>query len=534
MYATISRVRHLAAISGVFLVSATVLAWNAGSPGLATAYVDPVAKIQAQDESLYGSIALGMAKDGDWLTPRFLDRFALVKPPLLYWLEASTVRVVGRRPISLRLPSILAGAATVTLVFAWLLAENAPLAAAAAGAILLLSSHLFFVLTRIGLTDALLTFETTLAMFALARDPRLASRANLWTFGIASGAAILTKGIAGLFALLALGVFCVISRERPAWRRLVGAVAISAAVAAPWHLYQLIRHTRWFWAEYVLTEMVTEGVGKPDQTTQESQVGYYLKRLIALDAPLLAAALAALARKRPRVLLAWIVVVLAAALSFEYRNTSYLLPVLPALALLVAGAIPKDRAKWALALAMALFAAKAAVSTETWGLPFKAESVIAVEPVLDRYAAMQRGNELILGDPNDGFYSACLDLPRVRYLYLDPSTERRRYALDFEYLGITMTASDFARLPELQRSQFDQRLRDWGLDPSRGNPIATTILAPTLDQIQALVHDHPRADFLLPVEWAAQDGGVHEVLPTGADRELLLSREVVQRPRPSF
>jgi MFS family permease len=534
MYATISPVRRRAAISGVFLISLTVLGWNAGSPGIATAYVDPVAKIQAQDEAYYGSMSLQMAEHGDWLTPRFLDRYALVKPPLLYWLEASAAKVLGRRPISLRLPSILAGAATVTLVFAWLLADNASLAAAAAGAMLLLSSHLFFVLSRMGLTDALLTFETALAMFALARDPRLASRASLWTFGIASGAAMLTKGIAGLFALLALAVFCVISRDRPAWRRLAAAVAISAAVAAPWHLYQLIRHTRWFWSEYVLTEMVTEGAGKPDQTTQESQVGYYLKRLIELDAPLVAAALVASlfgwARKYPRVLLAWIAVVLAAALGFDYRNTSYLLPVFPALALLVAGTIPKDRAKWALALAVALFVAKVAAPSQTWGIPFKAESAIAVEPVLDRYAAMKRGNELILGDPNDGFYSACLDLPHVRYLYLDPSTQRRRYALDFEYLGITMTASDYARLPELRRSLFDQRLRDWGLDPSRGDPIATTIIAPTLEQIQALVHNNPRADFLLPVEWAAQDAGVHAILSTEGGRELLLSREVVQRP----
>jgi 4-amino-4-deoxy-L-arabinose transferase-like glycosyltransferase len=532
MCATISPVQRRAAISVVFLIALVTLGWNAGSPGIATAYVDPVARIPAQDESLYGSISLEMAKTGDWITPRFLDRYALVKPPLLYWLEGAAIKTLGPKPISLRLPSILAGAATVTLVFAWLLedallADSASLAAAAAGAILLLSSHLFFVLSRIGLTDALLTFETALAMFALTRDPRLASRASLWTFGIASGAAILTKGIAGLFSLLALFVLCVISRERPAWRRLAAAVAISAAVALPWHLYQLFRNTRWFWAEYVVTEVVGNSVGKPDQTTQESQVGYYLKRLIALDAPLFAAALVALARRRPRVLLAWIAVVLAAALSFEYRNTSYLLPVFPAMAVLAAGAIPQDRAKWALALAVALLAAKALAPAQTWGIPFQAESVIAVEPVLDRYAAMSRGNELILGEPNDGFYSACLDLARVRYLYLDPSTERRRYALDFEYLGILMTAADFARLPAV-KPQFEQRLRDWGL--YRGDPVATTILAPTLEQIQALVHDHPQADFLLPADWAAQDAGVHEIVQTGADRELLLSREVVHRP----
>ncbi len=555
--AIISGARHRAAISGVFLIGLTVLGWNAGSPGLATAYVDPVARIQAQDESVYGSISLEMAKNGDWLTPRFLGRYVLYKPPLLYWLEAAAVKMLGplantlgsEKPIpdrgrqravklfALRLPSILAGAATVTLVFAWLLEENAPLAAAAAGATLLLSSHLFFVLSRIGLTDALLTFWTVLAMFALARDPGLASRAGLWTFGIASGAAMLTKGIAGLFALLALALFCVISRERPAWRRLAAAAAISAAVAAPWYLYQLVRNTRWFWAEYVLTEVLTNSVGSPVQSTRESHVGYYLKRLIALDAPLFAAALIALTRKRPRVVLAWLAVVLAAALSFEYRNTSYLLPVFPAMALLVGGAIPKDWAKWALALAVALFVAKALTPAAIWGIPFQAESVIAVEPALDRYAAMKRGNELILGDPDDGFSSACLDLPKVRYLFLDASYQRRTYALDFEYLGIIVTASDFARLPEVGpkavRPQFERRLRDWGLNLSQhvhGDPIATVILAPTLGQIQALVHDHPGSDFLLPVEWAAQDEGVHEVLPVGDGKDLLLSREVVHRP----
>jgi hypothetical protein len=526
-YATISPVQHRAAISGVFLMSLVALGWNAGTPGLATAYVDPIAKIQAQDESYYGAMSLEMAKHGDWLTPRFLDRYALTKPPLLYWLQAGVIKALGPRTVALRLPSILAGAATVTLVFAWLLAENAPLSTALTGALLLLSSHLFFVLSRVGLMDALLTLETAVAMFGLARDPRLASRVSLWTFGIASGTAILTKGIAGLFALLALAVFCMISRERPHWRRLAAAVAITAAVAAPWHLYQLYRHTRWFWAEYVLTEVVGNSVGKPDQTTQESQVGYYLKRLIALDAPLLAAVLVALTRKRPRVLLAWIIVVLAAALSFEYRNTSYLLPLIPAMALLLGGAIPRNRAAWALALTVALFAAKLAAPSQTWGIPFKAESAIAVEPVLERYAASKRGNELILGDPNDEFASAFLGLPRVRYLYLDPSAERRRYPLDLEYLGILITSSDFTRLREL-RPQYERRLRDWGLD--RGDPVGTAILAPTLEQIGALVRDHPASDFLLPADWAAQDAGVHEIVPTGADRELLLARKVIQRP----
>ncbi len=189
---------------------------------------------------------------------------------------------------------------------------------------------------------------------------------------------------------------------------------------------------------------------------------------------MLAAALVALTRRQPRVLLAWIGVVLAAALSFEYRNAAYLLPLFPAMALLAGGAIPKDRAKWALGLVLVLFVAKASVPAETWGLPFMTEAPLAAEPVLDRYAALKRGdgspgNELILGDPNDEFYSACLDLPRVRYLYLDPSTERRRYLRwTWSISGCSPSLRPISRsFPISIPGSTMRRLRDWGLLPGR-------------------------------------------------------------------
>ena len=54
------------AIPGLFgaLFGAGVLGWGAGAAGIATAYVDPVAKIPAQDEGLYAASALEMAAHG--------------------------------------------------------------------------------------------------------------------------------------------------------------------------------------------------------------------------------------------------------------------------------------------------------------------------------------------------------------------------------------------------------------------------------------------------------------------------------------
>ena len=130
-------------------------------------------------------------------------------------------------------------------------------------------------------------------------------------------------------------------------------------------------------------------------------------------------------------------------------------------------------------------------------------------------------------DPDDQFYSAVLNLPRVRYVFLDPRTERRRYPLDFEYLGITVTATDFERLPEL-RPVFGQRLREFNLNSAE--PIATVILAKNEDQIADLMRAHAEADFYTPAPWAEKDSGTHETGPSAGDRVFLLSRVVIQRP----
>lgn len=510
----------------VFCASLLVLGWGAGKPGLATAYVDPVARIPAQDEAVYGSTAFGMAASGDWITPRFLGRYVLYKPPLEYWLAAGSVKILGRTALALRTPSILAGAATITLVYCWL-REAMPLAAALAGALLLLSSHMFFVLSRLGLTDALLTFEMTAAMYVLMRDPRLESRGSAAWFGLASGAALMTKALAGLFPLLALAVFCVASRQRPRWVALARLAAVTAAVAVPWHLWQFHLHPRWFWAEYVLTEQIAWGLGSPLQTSPESQLGFYLTRLAALDPVLFLATLIALMRARSRVPVAWLAVVLACVLAFEYRNASYLGPAYPAMAVLAAGLIPFRWARAALVAVIGLLILKALAPAAPWGLPFAPESVNPSHAALEAYAALHRGNDLIVIQPDDQFYSADLDLAHVRYCYLDPSPERRKYPLDFEYLGITVTAPEFEKLTEL-RPVFARRLREWNMDSSE--PMATVILAKSADEIAGLIHSHPDADFYVPPEWASGDGGVHQTWQASGPRAFFLSRVMIQRP----
>ncbi len=545
----------------MFLVAFAILAWHAGRPGIGTSYVDPIDKIEAQAEAMYAAGIFNMVDRAgtfdDWMTPRFVGRFALWKPPLLHWMSAISIKILGRSTFALRVPSIAAGAATVALIYWWLLADSATIWIALTGAMLLLSSHLFFISARIAMMDALLPLEIALAMYALSRDPRLESRKYLWMFGAAAGAAIATKALAGTLPLIILGAMWVLSRDRARLIRILQAAVIAALVGSPWFLYQFIAHHRWFVDEHLLTEVLAYGMQSPPQDAQEPQLRYYASHLFLLDPVLFVAALVALIRTlkkgtdssvpirnamitgttpvwtersvplfQSKLLLIWIAIVFAAALAFQYRNDAYLAPLYPALALLVASAIPKRFGVGAAVAAMALFAVKAIAATQVWGLPFEPEVVNPSLSALDQYAAQKRGNDLAIIEMDDNFYSACLDLPEVRYIWIDP-TPPRHFPLDFIDLGVLMSAKEFSHLPESQ-PEFARRLKAEGLDSTA--PIGTSILARNGEEIGELIRSHPRIDFFLPKDWAAIDQGVHEQSGGTGDRVFLLSREKIQRP----
>ena len=91
----------------VFAAAALYLGWGVGSLPLASGYTDPVRKVRPQDEALDSSISIGMAERGEWLTPRFLGRLALVKPIGAFLPTALSVRVFGDNLWSLRLFAVI-------------------------------------------------------------------------------------------------------------------------------------------------------------------------------------------------------------------------------------------------------------------------------------------------------------------------------------------------------------------------------------------------------------------------------------------
>jgi 4-amino-4-deoxy-L-arabinose transferase-like glycosyltransferase len=502
-----------------------------------------VAKIPAQDEPFYGNSAIHMAVHGDWLTPRFMDRYSLYKPPLALWLAAASARIFGVSRFSLRLPLVLLCSLAPGIVFLLAAKIRSPQAGAAA-ALLIISNHLRNVAGPMVLTDALLATFAICAMYCVFADPRLDSRWAFWGFAVSVAAGILAKTIAGALPLAAFALWWWFGprESRAPFRRACAIVFAAGALAAPWFLYQMVAHHHWFWTEHVLQEILGFGTGSAEQqTTGEEHVGFYFSRVMELEPALFllfAASIPAFyialrKQRREAIWLAcWLAPVAAAPFVWGYRNATYLIPSIAPMAIAAACYWPKPKRAWdVLALVSAATAAALLFPAQSWGLSFASGSIDAPAPAVSNYCEQARGNELISVEMKDDLYAAVLPLARLRYAIVSPSMTGREFILlDFAAMGISVTPDQFNHL-EQYRPIFQAKLREAG--QTSGDPIGTLIVAPDQAAMLTIVPTHPLADFLFPDSYrAAVDAGhfdQHEIESAGAGLFFLLARTKLPR-----
>jgi hypothetical protein len=547
-------------LAAVAAIAAIALGLGIQRAGLASGYVDPLLHAGAQDEAVYGHAAARMVRTGHWGTPIFLDRFMLNKPPLLMWAGAASMRLLGIGPLTLRLPVLAAGVLCCVLVY-WWVRRSAPVPAAISGVVLLLGTPVFHSISRKFMTDALLTLFVVAAMFLVAVDPRWERRGTAIAFGALSGAAIMTKSAAGLLPLLIFAVYWALagSKERPAWRNILESVAAAALVAAPWHIYEFTVHRDWFIAEYLRFQLLGSGVTAPSRYTEDTNWWFYLRTLLRTDPILLVLWLTSLPwvamawkrnmsrdrkgavdglfqqpAKNARLLAAWCLTTAACLMIFGTRAAYYLLPLLPALALMSAGFSPllRGRLAWPVcAILIVAFGVKASAGDAVWGLDYGAKTVPAAA-ALDNYSYLRRANELLIVLPDDEFYASVLDLPKIRYVYLNP-LDASKTSEFFYRLGMIVDSGEFCSLPSWM-PVWEQRLRDWSL-PEGLHPEATLIAGGSVSKLKELIQCSPDRDFMLPEglrQMVAVDAatGTHRATPSAYGKFFLLSKNSSRRP----
>jgi hypothetical protein len=520
------------------LVAAVALGFGISSVGMASGYVDPILHAGAQDEAVYGHAAARMVRTSDWTTPMFLDRFMLNKPPLLMWAGAASMRVGGIAPLALRLPVLIAGVLCCVLVY-WWLRRSRSIAAGTAGLALLLGTPVFHSISRKFMTDALLTMCVVGAMFVIAVDPRWERRGTALAFGVLSGAAVMTKSAAGLLPVLILAVYWLVagSKQRPPVPKVFLAFVVLVLMAAPWHIYQFVVHRDWFMAEYVRFQLLGSGLTAPSRYTQDTNFWFYFRTLLLTDPILLLLWLTSIPwiviewkqSTEARLLAAWCMTTATCLMIFGTRAAYYLLPLLPVLILMSVDFSPLLRRRIACILLIVLFGVKVWFDKRSWGLDFFPNPVPGAS-ALDSYSRLRRTNELLVVSPDDEFYASVVDLPKVRYVYLNP-LDATKTSEFFYRLGMILSSDEFCSLPRLL-PVYEQRLHAWKL-PEDLHPEATLIDSGAVSKLPDLIRCSTDRDFMIPEGLreiaTGASAGTHLATGTQAGKFFLLSKHYSRR-----
>lgn len=200
-------------------------------------------------EARYGEISRKMAELNDWVTPWFDHGVPYWgKPPIAFWVTAISFKLFGVNEFSARLPHLIISLLIVGLVV-WLAARrdhDATLPTLA----LISGSFLFFVSSGAVMTDIELVLGTTLTMagFWLALEDHDSMGSKLpqrstWSAGtMFFGGLILGLLAKGPVALVLSGapifVWVVYNRRwLDTWRRLpwIGGLFLTLLIAMPWY-----------------------------------------------------------------------------------------------------------------------------------------------------------------------------------------------------------------------------------------------------------------------------------------------------------
>ena len=329
-------------------------AWIAISVIFVTAWFATleVRKLQHPDEGRYAEIAREMVATGDWVTPRLDGLKYFEKPPLQYWLTAAAFSAFGIGEWTARfVPALATALALLAIGYA---GKRIASPAVGAYAALAFGGMLWPIgIAHIVTLDALLTawLGAALAAFLIAQcgvDNRRDERRWMLLAWAAIAGATLVKGpVAVVIPGGALALYSFTTRDFAVWRRLhlAAGLAVLLVLSAPWFIAVSLKNpefARFFFIHEHLDRYLTS------EHRRTGAIWYFVPLLLVglipwtgvfmstawrtwRDAPRTSSAFS-----WPRFCLAWTVFVFCFFSVSGSKLPSYILPLFPAAALLIA------------------------------------------------------------------------------------------------------------------------------------------------------------------------------------------------------
>jgi 4-amino-4-deoxy-L-arabinose transferase-like glycosyltransferase len=191
------------------------------------------------DEGRYAEIPREMLSGGDWVIPHLNGLDYIEKPPLQYWATASMYRLFGVSEFSARLYTALTALGTVALV-GLLGARIGGRDTGWCAAAVLAGMIMVIVLGQLITLDMSLTFYMTASLtgFLLAQRPGEANLKWMLMAWIGAALGVLTKGlVAAAIPAAVLVIYSLCCRDVAPWRsmRWSWGLPLFLGIAVPWH-----------------------------------------------------------------------------------------------------------------------------------------------------------------------------------------------------------------------------------------------------------------------------------------------------------
>ncbi len=200
-----------------------------------------------RDEGRNAEAGREMFASGDLVTPTFNGELRVAKPVFVYWLMTLSYHIFGVNEFAARAPSAFFGVALILLQFLFL-SRWRGWNTGMVGALMLLLNTEMLALGRMAITDSVLIFFTTLALYGfwLGLHGTGLQRHWLWMFYSGMALATLTKGPVG-FAVPLTAAFLYLTAARrwsSFWHRgfpLAGTL-LFVLIAGPWYSAMFFLH----------------------------------------------------------------------------------------------------------------------------------------------------------------------------------------------------------------------------------------------------------------------------------------------------
>jgi 4-amino-4-deoxy-L-arabinose transferase-like glycosyltransferase len=297
------------------------------------------------DEPRYAQVAREMLEDGNWILPRLNNRIYPDKPPVFFWLIALSYTIIGEvSSFSARFPSALAGVFGIILTYLMGCRLKGPRAGFISALVLATTVEYFWLARRANL-DATLTLFITTALFCFYKGYRDTSPRLYYLYYLFIGLATLTKGPVGfILPLLTVITYLSVMRDFKGVKKVfsLSGLLLFFVIIFSWLIPSALVGGREYLDEIIFNQMLGRVY---DSWSHKEPVYYYFLSFPPLLMPwiifLPGAFIYGFSRKRqatredslfPAI---WFITVFVFFSFCSGKRTLYLLPLLPACALMV-------------------------------------------------------------------------------------------------------------------------------------------------------------------------------------------------------